>query len=106
MGSGEWENDSLWCGNILLKLEFPMIFSLASNPWAMVAYYVDFFQGRPIWQPTLTRSAFDWEIKAIASILERIGEVPIYPSKRDRRIWAASNDKSFLVKSCVGWILP
>lgn len=43
------------------------------------------------------RSAFDWEIEDIGSLLERIGGFQVDPTSSDWRSWAASRNGSYSV---------
>jgi len=58
-----------WCGNVALKVAFPVLFGIAHTKDTFVAVNLEFLGGSNQWNVSFARAAHDWEIDVFASFL-------------------------------------
>lgn len=67
----------IWCDEQPLQRVYPLLFSLVSDPDALVHDYFDFGFNPPSWHPILRRQVFDWEVQDIVAFLGRLESVQL-----------------------------
>lgn len=75
--------DDVWCRERPLKLEYLEVYSMATDPKALVASYMRQSGGGTVWEPRLRQDAFVWEIPHIVQLLDRLKECHIIPGQVD-----------------------
>jgi len=62
----------LWCGDRLLKLCYPVLFSIARFKDAWGVDNLSLLDGVAHWNVVFTRLAQDWEVEMVLSLYERL----------------------------------
>lgn len=78
-----------WCGFHLCS-GFPAVFSPIADSAALVLDYGELIQVAAVWNPTLRRPAFDWEVGDIAALLWRLDPMGLVPGQVDKEVWVAA----------------
>lgn len=65
-----WED--LWCGERVLKLNFPGVFDLVGDPSSSVVANYSVSGGGIVWNLVLRRNLQDWEIPRMSEFLARL----------------------------------
>lgn len=73
---------------------------MAVNPNVVIASCYLVLGGEIVWQPTLRRATFDWEIPRVAHLLERLQNISIRLDQEDHWVWAHRTGGIFIVKFC------
>lgn len=93
-----WEDT--WCGERMLKNEFADMYGLAIDPKLLVADYMSLMGGVIVWNLTLRRNLFDWEILRVIELLSPLQAMHINMFQDDRRMWKVASRGEFSVRSC------
>jgi hypothetical protein len=104
--------DDVWCGELALKVAFPVLYGVACDKNACVAAHLDFSSGSLQWDVSFLRAAHDWEVDVLASFytllyshrerregVDKLWWVPSLKGKFDvrsfYRVLACKDDASF-----------
>jgi hypothetical protein len=70
LGDGSWIQfwHDQWCGDMMLKEEFPVLYSIAREKDASVAANVDFLGGALQWNVIFSREVHDWELDVVNAL--------------------------------------
>jgi len=96
-GYNVWFWHYLWCGDSLLKLCYPAVFSIArfKDVWSVDNLFV--LDGVAHWNVVFTRLAQDWEVEMVLSFYERLYSHRIQHGAVDRLVWSLSKRGHFEV---------
>ena len=92
-----WQHQ--WCGEILLRLRFPKLFPIASNPEASVKDMARFDGTSFHWNANFTRLVQDWELESVADFMDVIYSVIPTQEAIDIICWKLTSQKVFSVNS-------
>jgi hypothetical protein len=90
-----WQHQ--WCGEILLRLRFPELFPIASNPEASVKDMARFDGTSFHWNANFTRLVQDWELESVADFMDVIYSVIPTQEAIDIICWKLTSQKVFSV---------
>jgi hypothetical protein len=91
--------DDLWCGDLPLRVAFPVLYDIACEKHALVADYLDLSSGSPHWDVTFIRAAHDWELASVASFFTLLYSHPPSREGEDKLWWIPSRKGKFDVRS-------
>lgn len=87
-----------WCGwDQPLRVEFPALFRIVSNPTTMVYSVMEVSNGMIFWNITFGRDLQDQELEEFNVPLASLYEVKACIAKVDRSRWTLTNDGIFSV---------
>ena len=89
----------LWVGDLPLASAYPELFNCASDQEAKVIDHLERRGDCIMWRPIFRRNLNEVEELQFRSLLNMIGEVFIPTEGKDRRIWMATTEGTFLVAS-------
>jgi hypothetical protein len=87
----------IWCGDSLLKLCYPALFSIALYKDAWAVDYLSLHRWSYTWNVVFTRLVQDWEMEMVLSFYVRL--YPIRHGAKDMLVWSLSKRGHFEVKS-------
>jgi len=95
----------LWCGNMILKDAFPVLFGIARSKDGSIAANVELLGGSIQWNVSFTIEAHDWEVGVFTSFLQVLHSVTVRRGSEDKLWWVPSKRglskvKSFLCSLC------
>jgi hypothetical protein len=89
----------LWCGDMVLKKTFPVLFGIARVKDASVADNMEIL-GRSIqWKVSFIRETHDWEVDVFASFFQVLHSATMSRDRADRLYWVPSKKGVFKVKT-------
>uniref|UniRef100_A0A2N9HVB8 N-acyl-aliphatic-L-amino acid amidohydrolase n=1 Tax=Fagus sylvatica TaxID=28930 RepID=A0A2N9HVB8_FAGSY len=101
MGNGAhlkfWQHQ--WCGEIPLRLRFPELFQIASNPEASVKELARFDGTSFHWNVSFIRLVHDWELESVADFMDVLYSVIPTQEAIDTICWKLTLQKVFSVNS-------
>ncbi|TYG88301.1 hypothetical protein ES288_A12G011300v1 [Gossypium darwinii] len=88
-----------WCGNGILKQDFPRLFSLAKSKNSSIFDY-SFNNGfcNVKWDVLFVRPLLDREMEILGHIIERVSSVILVPEVEDQLLWPHDSKGEFSVK--------
>jgi hypothetical protein len=89
----------LWCGDLALKVDFPLLFGIACEKDTFVADNLEFLGISNQWNVNFTREAHDWEVDVFASFLKVFHSVQVRKGGEEKLWWVPSKKVLFKVKS-------
>jgi len=84
----------LWCGDRLLKLCYPVLYSIARHKDARVADNLFVQDGVTQWNVVQ-----NWKVKMVLSLFERLYSIQVRDGEEDWLVWSPSKGGQFEVKS-------
>jgi len=89
----------LWCGDMVLKEAFPVLFGIARMKDASVADNMEVLSSSIQWNVSFVREAHDWEVDVFASFFQVLHLAMVSRDHADRLRWVLSKKGVFKVKS-------
>jgi hypothetical protein len=77
-----------WCGEVALKVAFPVLYGLACAKDASIAANLEFLGGSNQWNVSFARAAHDWEVDVFASFFQVLHSVTVRRGCVDQLWWA------------------
>ena len=103
-GSRTWFWKDMWAGEVVLKLEFPRLYSLATNKGACVKDCYTLQEGSVVWRFSFRRSLRGWEEEERLRLLQLLGEgVNLVEGKEDTIAWKMNSLGKYSVKEFYDW---
>jgi hypothetical protein len=89
----------IWCGDSLLKLCYPALFSIARYKYIWVIDNLSVQDGVAQWNVVFTRLIQVWEVDMVLSFYAQLCSHPIQHGAEDKLVWSLSKKGQFEVKS-------
>jgi len=89
----------LWCEDIVLKEDFPVLFGIACAKDAYVADNLELTGDSNQWSVSLSREAHDCEVDVLASFFQVSHSVIVRRGSDDRLWWVSSKKGLFTIGS-------
>ena len=83
-GSWIWFWHDRWCGDMTLKEEFPVLYSIAHEKDASVAANVDFLGGAPQWNVIFSREVHDLKLDVVTALFQKSQSVAVQRGIQDK----------------------
>jgi hypothetical protein len=80
----------LWCGDLALKVDFPLLFGIACEKDTFVVNNLEFLGISNQWNVNFTREAHDWEVDVFASFLKVFHSVQVRKGGEEKLWWVPS----------------
>ena len=91
--------DNVWCGEICLKIAFPLLYNIGSVKEAFVATNMYLSSGTIHWNINFIRLAHDWEVEMLASFYSLLYSFRGKRGGVDKLWWILSHKGIFDVRS-------
>lgn len=89
----------VWCSNLPLMREFPLLFSIAVDKDALVSDYLDRVSGNIHWNVIFWRYFNDWEMENVVAFYQVLYDSKISIGENDSLGWCLGSKGLFSVKS-------
>ena len=93
------------CGEELLRLTFPELYSIARDKDASIANLMSFESRMMYWNLSFIRSMHDWELKSLSSFMDCIYASPLKGEGDDHIGWGSPANQ-FAVKRFYRYLIP
>lgn len=101
LGNGKhirfWTHE--WIDGTVLKFSFPRIFALAVNKEGVVADFGRSENGKWVWDVTLRRPVFNWEVTQWTTFLDILSDYSVCEDLNDKLIWKKTCSGKYYAKS-------
>jgi hypothetical protein len=88
-----------WCGDVALKVAFPVLYGLACAKDASIAANLEILGGSNQWNVSFVRAAHDWEVDVFASFFQVLHSASVRRGCVDQLWWVPAKRGLFKVKS-------
>jgi hypothetical protein len=88
-----------WCGEVALKVSFPVLYGFACAKDASIATNLEFLGGSNQWNVIFTRAVHDWKVYVFASFFQVLHSIRVIRGCADQPWWNPSKRGLFKVKS-------
>ncbi|KAF5463697.1 hypothetical protein F2P56_013842 [Juglans regia] len=89
----------LWCGNTVLKLEFPALFRIARDQNAAVCDLYCSSNNKVEWNVIFNRDVNDWEVDEVKALLVKLYSSKLVEDREDCMVWIPAGNAKFSVSS-------
>ncbi|GMJ15548.1 hypothetical protein HRI_005224000 [Hibiscus trionum] len=99
-GKSIFFGSDFWVGDAPLQVNFPRIFTLATNKSGKIAEFGTVQDSKWAWNIPLRRVPFGWEIDQMNKFMDCLNSFKYEGLERDCFTWKGTGDGIFTVKSC------
>jgi len=89
----------VWCGEMILKKAFPVLYGIARDKDALVAAHLVLESGSLQWDVNFMRAAHEWEVEVLASFFTLLYSIRVRSEGDDKLWWTPSHKGKFDVSS-------